>query len=383
MRYLDAPDIAAFGTTCRFFSAVADNGALWRDLFVRMYPKSRLTAGCLAAWKTSFVLERNSMSESLQCFFTRDSFEDDVIGVPITYTVNPRTGQKDYISSTFDTLSLGSYTRHGVRSGVWNEPFQAFLPLYINDDHFDRALPQLRGCIAKLAGCQTFAPTQVLDVIGSMMNTQAVLVVDKGVRACERVLEGYCLLFHLLLGFCKKYPRLLQEVHARFERFCSNPGTSTAKDQFKSLGNLIPLLAVSSKIGWRDVSEAYLLESFDRQVLWNCRHYPELSVVLPEEKARDGGGEEEDMTEDLMRLRKTLDAAKVSTRVMMFHSFFVNIIARPSGQSLADVFDHFRSSSGGRAPPFACGSAKRASGSSVSTSGASFSISSVSNQSSG
>ena len=68
-----------------------------------------------------------------------------------------------------DTLSQEAYKLDRVRTTIWGEAFTDFLPLYINHEHFERALPTIRVAIVKLApDWRTggrFEPEMVLDVL--------------------------------------------------------------------------------------------------------------------------------------------------------------------------------------------------------------------------
>lgn len=47
------------------------------------------------------MLESSNVTCSLQCFHSKVTFDKDVLGYPITYTVNPRTNCVDYIEVRF------------------------------------------------------------------------------------------------------------------------------------------------------------------------------------------------------------------------------------------------------------------------------------------
>jgi GNAT superfamily N-acetyltransferase len=48
-----------------------------------------------------------------------------------------------------------------------------------------------------------------------------------------------------------------------------------------SLGEFIPLLAVTDKYQWKDVAEALILEVFDRNQKWVIQKYPALGTHPP------------------------------------------------------------------------------------------------------
>jgi hypothetical protein len=125
----------------------------------------------------------------LKCFYTQHNFQNDVLGVPLDFTRNPRTGKSDYISVYCDSLlSKTAWHVHGIRTTAWNEKAACLLPLYISEAHFQQALPAIKKTIAEIAGqascslksMDTFVPSMVLDVLPSAMKTLALLLATKG-----------------------------------------------------------------------------------------------------------------------------------------------------------------------------------------------------------
>lgn len=87
--------------------------------------------------------------------------------------------------------------------------------------------------------------------------------------AAERALNTYCGLHRLLLALCDHHG-LWERAEQRLQRFLSCEAHRT-KSQAPSLGNLVPLLAVSRQHDWRQVLPVVLSEAVDRQVLWVCK----------------------------------------------------------------------------------------------------------------
>jgi hypothetical protein len=160
----------------------------------------------------------NNILDELHCYYTKATFEEDILGnvprnnrnahisslgIPIEYTVNPATQRTDYIYSSLDLLSYSGYHDYQVRKSAWNESFQLWLPIYISEDHFQRALPYIKvplppkyprltfqKTMVKLCPhfrSSIFVPEMALDVISKLMNTMVVLLCDHGVAASAKV----------------------------------------------------------------------------------------------------------------------------------------------------------------------------------------------------
>merc|ERR1719229_804591 len=80
-------------------------------------------------------------------------------------------------------------------------------------------------------------------------------------------LEGYVLFYHMFLGLAEAMPAIRQIVDNRIAKFLDNEW-GRSKDNVPNLGEFIACLAISNKYSWRNVREAYVAESFDRQPKW-------------------------------------------------------------------------------------------------------------------
>jgi hypothetical protein len=86
-------------------------------------------------------------------------------------------------------------------------------------------------------------------------------------------LEGYCAFHHLFLMFLEIYPELKQKVDETIQIFLRDD-VSRHKKVIPALGEWLPLLTVTETYKWSDVAVPYLLETFDRNVLWTLKKYP-------------------------------------------------------------------------------------------------------------
>lgn len=67
-----------------------------------------MTASNVNEWKFVFFREVDHILDELVCFHTKLTFEEDVLGVLLKYTVNPATQKVDYVSYYYSfSLQLG------------------------------------------------------------------------------------------------------------------------------------------------------------------------------------------------------------------------------------------------------------------------------------
>ena len=65
-----------------------------------------------------------------------------VLGMPLRWTINPRTGALDYIQADPELLSTSAF-QQGVRETPQHHQVMAVLPAYLTQEHFERALPRM------------------------------------------------------------------------------------------------------------------------------------------------------------------------------------------------------------------------------------------------
>ena len=82
---------------------------------------------------------------------TDASAAPEVLGLPLRFTVNPRTREIDYVYATPDLVSFSAFTEEGVRRTAWGEAFSHILPLHLDGEHFEAALPILSAQLRSMA----------------------------------------------------------------------------------------------------------------------------------------------------------------------------------------------------------------------------------------
>eukprot|EP00727_Mastigamoeba_balamuthi_P006281 m51a1_g2272 hypothetical protein (642) ;mRNA; f:358400-361040 len=314
---LEPSALARLSATCRAMREFCSDGFLWRTVFHRSHPFSELCVENMSDWKHAYLVETEHAAREFVCFHSHVTFEEDVLGVPLSFSTSPRTGAVDYLYTTMDLLSREAFEKDGVRLSVWKEKFTHWLPLYITESHFQRALPYIRTTLSQLSGGggTRFHPFMALDTIPKLMNTMVVLVGDKGVHASDKAIDGYCALHRLLLALAEVYPCITTEVERRLRAFASSERNRT-KECVPSLGDLAPLMALTRApdLCWEKIGGLLVRETLDRNVLWNIKAFPELAKQdVPLFK----------------RLNLTLQASRVSQRLLMFHATFLRHLVTP------------------------------------------------------
>jgi len=89
--------------------------------------------------------------QSLRCFHTRAPFDEGqtILGVGVAITTE-EVGGRAHITCDFDPLSLEAFSSLQVRSGVWKQPIKYWLPLAIDEAHFNRGFDNLRAALNTL-----------------------------------------------------------------------------------------------------------------------------------------------------------------------------------------------------------------------------------------
>jgi ubiquitin-protein ligase len=162
------------------------------------------------------VSPSSSVSVAEAFAFAREedaSAEGVILGAPVEATTNPRTRKFDNIR-VFPSELLSHEASKTVRQSTWGEKVDAWLPLYLDEAHYARALERgvLQNALHRLAkkgkfGSGRWSPLDVLEVLPRIMNTHVVLLADgaeKGV--VTRAVASYCAVLRLFAALCRTYP---------------------------------------------------------------------------------------------------------------------------------------------------------------------------------
>lgn len=331
---LNYKELILLATVSSSLRASAEDGCLWSLQMSRYHPLSALTPVKMKDWKYAFQCELNQAVASLECFHTKKSVLEDssvVLGIPIEFTINPKTQRTDYIYSSMDLLSHEAFALDNVRKTVYKEDFTHWLPMYFTEAHWTRSLPHIRRVLPKLLPHRRsgFQPDMALEVFSRMINTLVVLICDKGISFSDRAAKAFCLLHRWALRCMEEWPELKIYVDKRIDDFCKGP-QYRCKEQEPNLGELMGLMLISSR-PWSRVASHMLEEMMDREVLWLCAEFCQLAHVVGKVAPSD----EE-------RVDLSWKAKLVGKRLYAFHvSCFTIFKDARSSDEVARDYDHF------------------------------------------
>lgn len=336
--FLGPKEACKMGTVSKLCAHLLNYPILWKQFVSRHLKVSKQIPRKFKAqpldvdWKRLYALSVGNRIDHLRCFHTLQDFKHCVLGYPITYTVNPKTRQSDYILATPDVLSHSAF-RDGVRTTIGNDRFDEFFPIFISKDHFKRGLPILKRFLAKLAEPNlhepAFTPELILDVIPRMLQTIVVLLSNGGLPFTSRVLDTIISIFRVLVACVEEFPSLNDSAKLRLKKFMGHPMNRT-KDVVPSLGTLWWLAAICPEVDIYAFSQKYFFESIDRSALWVLRESPLL------ERASSCKHMSPFVLEAWLKNR-----CAGSNRIHIIHWTIINLVCRPFGKPMADAIERY------------------------------------------
>lgn len=262
---------------------------------------------------------------------------DQLFGYGLIVTPGNNPHQK-FLTSPCELLTGSSFNQMvaslGEAKSVNREPLHYFLPLYITSNHGSMIRLQFEETMKALGSILFPDMTNpslvdiILKVIPNLMCSTVVQFSKGTVHTSDNSLEGYFALHRLFIWAIEIYPELVPEVRRRLETFVKNPKERNKK-MCPDIGQWLMLLSVSS-MSWNDVAQAYLSESFNRNVMWYVRTDPSLAKLN---------------TPMDHRLSRTFELTSVSRNLLAFQVTFLRI-AKPPGMSKADVLKRYEDNLG-------------------------------------
>jgi hypothetical protein len=224
---------------------------------------------------SEFLMIRSSeelLSDNLVCFHTKMRIRDATLGIGVSMTRLPRTGEIRTISPTLDLLSMRAFIKQKVRHSLSNEKFTHWLPLYFGEKELidckrkvydpetnkweqksiqinckERCIHLLKKSLSFICAGSTrksFKPSMILEALPKIIVTHVAEMIQEfrhvSILAIRR-LVNFIRLFKLLLEL---YPDAELDLNNKIEQFINNKDKRT-KDHTNNLGDLLAMVTVS------------------------------------------------------------------------------------------------------------------------------------------
>jgi len=229
------------------------------------------------------------------------------------------------VSTPAEVLSQEAFDG-GIRTSSQNVVFQHLLPLFVSEAHWLAAKPLLFAATGRIWADISRVPEHVpavaaARVVCRLMNNVVIDVMkaDSRSAASDNFISGYFSLLRLLVRLAADHPEVQQVADHDWAEFMAS-GENRTKTKCPNIGDILPLLCISSRFSWSDVASAYQEESHTRNVRWYLQDHPQLENVNPHDN----------------RVSITFGATAVSRRMACFQAKFSILGKAQSPFSFAD-----------------------------------------------
>lgn len=73
------------------------------------------------------------LADEMVCFHTKSTLMDSTLGIGVSLSRLPRTGEIRSVTPSLDLLSLRAFTKQSVRKSIDGVKFTHWLPLYFGE----------------------------------------------------------------------------------------------------------------------------------------------------------------------------------------------------------------------------------------------------------
>jgi len=173
------------------------------------------------------------LEKEFVCYHTKTPLSEASLGIGVSLSRLPRTGEIRNVNPTLDLLSLKAFTKHKVRTSIAKERFTHWLPLYFGEkkpyevkkqvfdnetqkyktevktvDPYERFVHLLQHAICYMTKGSTrkgFQPSMVLEIMPKLIITHMVEIVNESkhcsIIAIRRLINFYRI-FTMLIEMC-------------------------------------------------------------------------------------------------------------------------------------------------------------------------------------
>ena len=240
--------------------------------------------------ENAFVILRDPkqmLAEEFICYHSRSRLPEVALGIGVSLSRLPRTGEIRSVLPTLDLLCLRAFTKQKVRKSIDNQRFTHWLPLYFGErepfqtaeQYYDEEEKEFKTkthtvnprerletlfkhslCfIAKGSTTKELTPEMVLEVMPKLIITHMVEMANErkhvSILALRRLIN-FIRLFRLAIELV---PGVMEIINEKLRIF-KEEEPKRVKDYTPSLGDVLAMSMVSDKFTMMDLLQGYLEE---------------------------------------------------------------------------------------------------------------------------
>ncbi len=151
--------------------------------------------------------EKERMREETCCFHSRLNLEETALGVGVSLTRVPRTGEIRSIETTLDLLSMKAYVKDSVRVSLSKQKFTHWFPLFLGVNA-DRTVFLAEHAISMLCENSTrkFEPLMILQVLPKLLVTLVVDLMQEATHTSIQALRVFVYFFRMFSLLVERHP---------------------------------------------------------------------------------------------------------------------------------------------------------------------------------
>lgn len=152
------------------------------------------------------------------------------------------------------------------------DPYNYYIPIYINEDHFKRGFRLILNSISvirhgiKGLKDNDFKPDMILSVLPCLINKTIVFILNSTIFHSLAAIQAYCHLLRLYYKFINYYPELKTKINNDVLKF-KESYFNRHKNNIPDLGKFIINLFLSGT-KYNDIKNDLYIELMIRQIFW-------------------------------------------------------------------------------------------------------------------
>lgn len=149
------------------------------------------------------------------------------------------------------------------------ETYNAFLPIYLNEKHFNQALKEIKLSLGKISSSPNFEG-QVINVLPNLINKLLVALLKGETHVSVAAIEAYVHFTQLFHRLVEELPALKKDIETKVTNFIKGDHFRNKKE-CGDIGEFIIILSASRYARSKELMDLLFREIFSRNILWASR----------------------------------------------------------------------------------------------------------------